>query len=314
MEVTVQIVHYDDDNWFKDHPSGVLHFQHMLRGEPGSPNNYMYVLARQVGEWSMPRHRHNFEQIRIPLVGSNTTYGPKVELKEGQIGYFPEGLSYGPQESPLTDLKPGEPLALALQFGGSSGYGFMSIEQRRQAMKELIQAGGKFEGPLYVSPSGKRQWGLNTVWEHVFGERLKYPRPRYNHPVIADPKRFNWLPVAGAKGVEHKFMGSFSERGVWIELVKLHPGAQWTSSDAGAERILTVLSGEGAAHGEDLTYMTTLRADPGDELTLSAADSGELELILIGLPPVVVPQDASEEYEVDPDPAADQPIHVDSGF
>ncbi|WP_217559903.1 hypothetical protein [Streptomyces sp. GbtcB6] len=314
MEVTVQIVHIDEENWFKDHPSGVLHFQHLLKGEPESPDNYMYVLAKQVGEWSMPRHRHNFEQIRIPLVGSNTTYGRGVELKEGQIGYFPEGLSYGPQESPLTDLKPGEPLALALQFGGSSGYGFMSIDQRRTAMRELVEAGGKFEGALYVSPEGRRQWGLNTVWQHVFGERLKYPRPRYQHPVIADPKRFNWLPVDGSKGVDHKFMGSFSERGVRIEMVRLRPGARWTSIDSGAQRILTVLSGEAGCEGEDLRYLSTLRADAGEQLELAASDASEVEILLIGLPPVVIPEAASEEYDVDPDPDPNQPVHIDSGF
>jgi hypothetical protein len=285
----MKIVHFDKDSWAKDHPSGSISFQHLLKGEPDSPDNFMYVLAKQDGEWSMPRHRHNFEQIRLPLVGSNTTYGPGVVLEEGQVGYFPEGLSYGPQKSALGDMAPGEPLQLTLQFGGSSGYGFMSIEQRRQAGNELRAAGGNFEGPSYRGPDGKRHWGLNTIWEHVFGERLKYPRPRYNQVVVADPKRFNWLPVDGTDGVEHKYLGAFSERGVWVEMIKLRPGATWLSVDQRARRLLVVLSGEGDSGWEPISYLTTIQADAGETLGLSAPSSS-LELFLIGLPPVVLPE------------------------
>src|ERR1700733_6606285 len=104
----------------------------------------------------------------------------------------------------------------------------MSIEQRRQAYKDLAEV-GTFEGPYYHRNDGTSAWGLNAVWEHVFGERIKYPRPRYKNIVIADPKVFNWLPVANAAGVERKFMGSFSERGVWVEMIRVQAGAEWTS-------------------------------------------------------------------------------------
>jgi hypothetical protein len=302
----VKIVHFDDDNWSKDHPGGTMYFQHLLKGEPNSPDNFMYVLAKQVGEWSMPRHRHNFEQIRLPLVGENTTYGRGLVLKEGQVGYFPEGLSYGPQESPMDGMAPGVPLGLTLQFGGSSGYGFMSIEQRRQAMRELVEVGGSFEKEgYYVRPDGKRQWGLNSIWEHVFGERLKYPRPRYHQPIVADPKRFNWLPVAGAEGVEHKYLGAFSERGVWVEVIKLQPGARWSSIDQRARRLLVVLSGDGECDCEQISYLSAIQADAGDTLDLSAASS-PLELFLIGLPPVVQPATESPEYDLEEMPAEDR--------
>jgi hypothetical protein len=301
----MKIVHFDDDNWTKDHPSGTLYFQHLLKGEPNSPDNFMYVLAKQQAEWSMPRHRHNFEQIRLPLVGENTTYGRGLVLKEGQVGYFPEGLSYGPQESPMDGLEPGEPLGLTLQFGGSSGYGFMSIEQRRQAIRELVEAGGRFDGPYYVRPDGKRQWGLNTIWEHVFGERLKYPRARYEYPVVADPKRFNWLPISGAQGVDHKYLGSFSERGVWVEMVKLQAGARWSSAAPEARRLLTVLSGDGQGNGEQISYLTAIQAEAGETLELSAGSS-PMELFLIGLPPVVLPVTESAEYDLDELPEQDR--------
>jgi hypothetical protein len=302
----MKVVHFDEENWANDHPSGTLLFQHLLKGEPNERDNFIYILAKQEAEWSMPRHRHNFDQIRLPLVGANTTYGRGLVLREGQVGYFPEGLSYGPQESPMDGMAPGEPLSLTLQFGGSSGYGFMSIEQRRQARQELIDAGGHWDGPYYVRPDGSRQWGLTTIWEHVFGVHLKYPRPRYGFPVVADPKRFNWLPVEGAgRGVDHKYLGAFSERGVWVEMVRLQPGARWSSADPKARRLLTVLSGDGACDGEQIGYLTAIQAEAGERLELSAGSS-PVELFLVGLPPVVLPPDESTEYDLEELPAWDR--------
>ncbi|AKA08495.1 hypothetical protein SAZ_05465 [Streptomyces noursei ZPM] len=302
----MKITHVDEDHWFKDHPSGSLHFQHLLKGEPGSPDNFMYVLAKQQADWSMPRHRHNFDQIRLPLVGENTTYGRGLVLKEGQIGYFPEGLSYGPQESPMNDMQPGEPLGLTLQFGGSSGYGFMSIEQRRQAIRELTATGGQFDGPFYIGPDGKRQWGLTTIWQHVFGESLKYPRPRYGSPIVADPKRFNWLPVKGAEtGVEHKFLGAFSERRVWVELLRLPAGTTWSSTDSEARRITTVLVGNGECDREQISYLSTIQADAGEPLNLTAGPE-PLELFLIGMPPIMLPETESDQYDLEEFPEEDR--------
>ncbi|MFK0152777.1 hypothetical protein ACIQVK_11965 [Streptomyces sp. NPDC090493] len=291
----MKIVPFDDTNWKKDHPTGDIAFQHMLKGDPAARDNFMYVLGRQDGDFHMPRHRHNFDQIRLPIKGA-MNLGRGLVLDEGQVGYFPEGLSYGPQDDPLGKAAPGERRQLVLQFGGASGYGFMSIEQRRKAWDELLEH-GRFEGPYYHRDDGKVQWGLNTVWEHVFGERLKYPRPRYKNVQVADPKRFNWLPVQGAEGVEHKFMGAFSERGVWIELIRMADGADWTSQDEQARRLFVVLSGNGTVEDTGVAPLTAIQADPGEVLRLSA--SCELEAFVIGLPPIVLPRDESEEYDLE---------------
>jgi hypothetical protein len=132
----------------------------------------------------------HFEQIRFPLVGA-MNHG-NLDIKEGEVGYIPEGLPYGPQNDPLGTYAPGERKQIVLQFGGSSGCGFMSIEQRREAVKELKQI-GTMEDAYYRHPDGKREWGLNAVWRHVFGKQIKYPRARYKAIAVADPKCFNWL-------------------------------------------------------------------------------------------------------------------------
>lgn len=291
----MKIIPYDETNWKKDHPTGAVAFQHMLKGDPDSRDNFMYILGRQDADFAMPRHRHNFDQIRLPISGA-MNLGRGLILEEGQVGYFPEGLSYGPQDDPLGEAAPGERLQLVLQFGGASGYGFMSIEQRRKAWDELLEH-GKFVGPYYHREDGKVQWGLNTIWEHVFGERLKYPSPRYKNVQIADPKRFNWLPLDDNERVEHKFMGAFSERGVWIEMIRLSEGATWAGLDERARRLLVVLSGSGTAESKDITRLTAIQADPGETLRLTA--SSELGVFLIGLPEIVLPRTESDEYDLE---------------
>ena len=44
-------------------------------------------------------------------------------MKTGMIGYIPEGTYYGPQTSV------GEATTFVLQFGGSSGQGYLSREE-----------------------------------------------------------------------------------------------------------------------------------------------------------------------------------------
>lgn len=291
----MKIVSFDDTGWANDHPLGTVLFKHLLSGEPDSPDNFMYILGRQDGDFSMPTHRHNFDQIRLPIRG-DMNLGRAGVLHENEIGYFPEGLAYGPQDDPLGDAAPGERLQLVLQFGGASGYGFMSIERRRQARDELA-AIGKFSGPFYHWPSGKKDWALSAIWKRAVGSTLKYPRPRYKNVIIIDPSSFNWLPIADAEGVAHKYMGAFSERGVWIEMIRMRPGAAWTSADSRGRRLLTVLDGHGDVQGRPLAYLSALHVEPGETVTLRATQ--EMSLFLVGLPPVQLPEVESIQYEED---------------
>ncbi len=285
--------HFSNSDWHKDHPSGNLVFQYCLEGDPASRDNFMLVLGRQDGDFHMPRHRHNFDQIRLPLRG-DMNIGEGLTQKEGQVGYFAEGMPYGPQDDPLGKTPAGERLQLVLQFGGASGCGFMSMGQRLQARAELATK-GEFVGPNYRHPDGKLEWGLNVIWEHVFGERLKYPMPRYPKVVIADPQRFNWLPTPGAPKTRKKFLGAFSERGVWVEMVRIEAGGDWTSTHDSARRLLFVIQGSGEAGGESLGRYDAVQIDPGEQATIRA--HSELVTFLMGLPPIIVPEDSNEEFE-----------------
>src|SRR5258706_1815115 len=289
----MKIVPFVDRDWINDHPLGSIWFKHLLKGEAESPDNFMYILGRQDGDFLMPRHRHNFDQIRLPIRG-DMNIGRGITLREGEVGYFAEGLAYGPQDDPLGNAKPGERVQLVLQFGGASSYGFMSIEQRRKARDELAKV-GRFEGPYYYRGDGKKEWVLNAIWEHVFGAKVKYPRPRYKDVVIADPACFHWLPVRGVRGVHRKFLGAFSERAVSIEMFRIARDATWSSTDTVARRLIVVLSGSGTAAGEPLSYLAAIQADAGEKLEISA--TADLQLFVVGLPRVEIPEMESDQYE-----------------
>jgi hypothetical protein len=287
----MKIVPFVDRDWIEDHPLGTILFKHLLKGEAESPDNFMYILGRQDGDFLMPRHRHNFDQIRLPIRG-DMNIGRGIVLRQGEVGYFPEGLAYGPQDDPLGDAKPGERVQLVLQFGGASSSGFMSIEQRRKAKDELAKL-GRFDGNYYYRADGKKEWGLNAIWEHAFGSKLKYPRSRYKDVIIAQPARFHWLPVRGARGVFRKFMGAFSERAVSIEMLKIGSAATWSSADPAARRLIVVLSGSGTAAGAPFSYLSAIQADAGEKLEISA--STETELFVVGLPRVEIPEGEPDE-------------------
>ncbi len=291
----MKIVLFDDKNWTMDHPTGQIAFHHLLKGTDGTPENFMYILGRQDRDFYMPRHRHNFDQIRLPLVGT-MNHGGGTVVGAGEVAYVPEGLPYGPQQDPVEPYAPGERLQLVLQFGGASGMGFMSIEQRRKAWKELEQT-GKFVGPYYHRNDGTSAWGLNAIWEHVFGDRIKYPRPRYKSIIIADPKVFNWLPIRGSRGVDRKFLGTFSERGVSVEMIRVADKAEWRSNTGDGMRLIFVLSGEGTVEQTHVTPYSALQVESGETLSLTAAT--EMELFSVTLPPVQRPAVPSSEYDLE---------------
>jgi hypothetical protein len=192
-------------------------------------------------------------------------------LHEGEIGYFPEGQTYGPQDDKLGD--PNQ-LQLVLQFGGASGLGMgTGRAPRGKEIQERLNRGEKVEA-----------------------QQQKFPRPRYKNVIIADPANFNWLPVKRASGVEHKYIGSFSERGVWIEMIKLDALTNWTSMDPTARRVVVVLAGAGTVDGQDIGRLAAVQVDAGEELRVTATE--ELVLYLCGLPPVELPAVPQDNFDV----------------
>ncbi|MFI9381883.1 hypothetical protein [Kutzneria sp. NPDC052558] len=264
----MKIEPYDENAYKMDHPRGTVAFNYLLMGgEPEKLENFRYILGRQEGDFHMPRHRHTFEQIRLPLVG-DMNLGEQGILREGEIGYFPEGQTYGPQDDPLTDPKQ---LQLVLQFGGASGLGMRAGRGRGPEARR--------DGVAVKQPA----------------RDVIFPRPRYQSVLIMDPERFNYLPLPGAPGVQRKYFGSFTERAFWIEFIKVDAGVCWTSTVHEGRRLMVVLSGGGSVGETKIGPLAALQVEPGETLHLAATE--ETVLYDVGLPPVLLPDVPSDQFD-----------------
>jgi len=264
----MKIAPYDPNAFRMDHPRGTVAFNYLLMGDRSKPlENYRYILGRQEADFRMPRHCHTFEQIRLPLVG-DMNLGEQGILREGEVGYFPEGQTYGPQDDPLGDPKQ---VQLVLQFAGASGLGM---------------GAGRGRGPDNKEAQAERR-ALREV---------RFPRPRYNGVVISNPRHFNYLPVAGWPGVERKHIGSYTERRFWIEFVKIDAGAEWVSSSEDARRLTVVLAGAGTVEDAEIGRLGAVEADPGEKARFAATE--ELLLFTVGLPPIELPAVPSDQFDL----------------
>jgi hypothetical protein len=261
--------------------NGGLTYKSFFRGQEGSPDNYFWTMVKGDGARYSPRHRHNFDQVRYALKG-DVSIGTRKVVKEGEVGYFPEGTHYGPQ-----DDNGNERTTLVLQFGGASGQGYMSRKQAVDAMNELKKVGRIEKGIFYRTsgPGKKNQDAFEAIWEHVHGRKLQYPKRRYQEPVIFDPRSFGWKPTA-VQGVSRKLFGVFTERETRIEAYKLEAGATYKSPKENAVNLGFIVEGTGTFGGQIYDTYTATEALPGEQMELTAKEATEFFLIV--LPPIPI--------------------------
>ena len=253
---------------------GVIRACRILEGEPGA-DNYSLKLVNIEGDFFSPRHRHNFDQIRIQLEGQ-FDYDKDGCFTPGSVGYFPEGTRYGPQTSS------GVTWNLLLQFGGASGSGYTAESEEERAAGELKQQGAFEKGVFtrYKEDGTKvNQDAYEAIWEHIHGRPLVYPKERYERPVFMNSGHFDWVSVPGQPGVCSKLMGVFSERETKIAFFKLEAGSALALE---ARSFYFVLSGTGQAAGQAVGRHTTLALGTGETASLSAQT--ELECVQLRLP------------------------------
>lgn len=226
----------------------------LLTGVENAPNNYVlrFSSGEEGGDWTTPRHRHPFDQVRYVLEG-DYSIGANAFLPAGWVGYFPESTYYGPQTmSPNLAM-------IVLQSGGPSGLGFYSADQRVRATAKLRQSGGTFDNGLYSwvddegRPHGKPAG--DVVWEEVFGP-TQLPARRYNDLILMNPASFGWVDDPSAEGVSHKSLGVFTERELRIGLVRVAAGAAWQVGTQPAPEVLFLTSGRVAHDDVEHAAMT----------------------------------------------------------
>lgn len=252
-----------------DHPTGVLGFRYLLQGRENAPDNFVMLIAENLGHFHMVRHRHNFDQFRY-VIGGQMNLGDGLAIREGELCYFPEGTPYGPQDDPAG------PLVLTVQFGGGNGFGYMSPEQYLSGRRALEKE-GRFEGPVFLKEvNGKtsKKFSINAIWEQAMGSRMMIPAPRYKAPVIMNPKAYRWTPIPAQEGCFRKLLGSFSERGTGAELLKLESGASLRFLPKEATRLLFIVEGTGSLAGQPIGLHFGVELEPGEGMDLTAGDGG----------------------------------------
>jgi hypothetical protein len=272
----MQIVHADQVEWKRglQHRGGTFHYRHLLNGTPGAPGNFQFNIGQLEGDFSSPRHRHNFDQFRFQIEGT-MNFDRNGKMAAGTFGYFPEGAPYGPQSSE------GRSSTAVLQFGSASGSGYLSREEVYAGTEELKKF-GTFEGGIFRrndDVEGRRQTdGYQAIWEHAYGERMEYPKPRYRDPIMVDPANYEWLPVAGIPGVTHKLLGTFTERQCGAELIRLQRGATYR---AGARSVCLMLSGAGIVGAEPYRQFTAVHVGDDEHADIVARDDTEFVRLVL---------------------------------
>jgi mannose-6-phosphate isomerase-like protein (cupin superfamily) len=286
----MQVGHAEDSTSIASTRTGKeRQFKTLLTGEDGALDNFRLYFVRQQGEVDVPRHKHNFDQIRVCLEGGAQNYGKDKWIEPGEIAYFPEGTPYGPEQSNT------ERLSITLQFGGASRSGFISSARVQKAMDEMKEFGtfekGIFKRVGQLAPGERRnQDSYEAIWEHVNKRKLIYPKPRYGEPILMKPENFDWEAVEDEPGVARKNLCSFSERSLQFSMVKIEPGARGVQLSRGGIQIGFVLNGRGTVNGQALRKHSAFSGREDFEL---ASDEG-MEVLLVGLP-VFAEQQAKQE-------------------
>jgi len=170
--------------------------------------------------YGTPRHKHTFDQFRFALQGDREI--KDGFLKPGECGFYPEGVSYGPQ------MQTAPSTGLGLQFQGASGIPYVTHAELIRAQNELKAAGGTFEGGVYrhTLPDGRTitKDAHAACYEHVTGRPIEYPAPRFETPIVMHAHNAQWVADRYLLGVEHKPLGAFGVRRSGARLTRILPG------------------------------------------------------------------------------------------
>lgn len=280
----MQIAHADSTAWspVRTVRGGVIRFKYLLDGPEGSPGNFSLVLADTDVSFKSPRHRHNFDQIRVSLDGV-TNYGPRQNIEVGDVVYFPEGTHYGPQDQELARKSS---LAMVIQFGGASGNGYMSLRQLQEG-QEKLQEKGRFDGGVFrrdpdASNTRKNQDAYEAIWEFQNGRPIEYPKPRVSDPIHFHAQNLAWAEIQGEPGAYTRDLGRFTDRNIHMYTLKVGAGARHVFPPGHQGRLLFVLEGAGQLGGESFTRYSAAHLETGEPATLTAAQ--ETELLVLALP------------------------------
>jgi hypothetical protein len=224
------------------------------------------------GVFTAPRHRHNFDQIRLTLAGE-TDYGHEQIAGPGDATFFPAGAYYGPERFEAAEI-------FLLQWSPD----WVTREQSNAAYAELAKA-GEFKDGFYITvgEDGRqvRKDGTNAVWEAVNGKPLVIPSPKYQQPVLMRPEGFDWKRVSD--GVDVKDLGHLTDADLNVVSYRWSDDAVLQLSDERTQ-ILWIGSGALTLDGRKLGEQTILFSDIGETQELHGVLAGEATCIRLPVP------------------------------
>lgn len=245
----------------------------LLRDGSAAPGVGLYALIVKTHDddevFTAPRHRHNFSQIRLGVRG-HMNFGPGLTCDPGEVGFFPGGAYYGPEE--INDAE-----YLLLQWGSD----WVSRDQDKRALEEL-RSRGRFENGMYIYEKDGKEVsidGKRAVWEHVYGRPEVIREPRYRSPIMMTPDNFDWLD---GDGISHKTLGRFTEDDVIVEMLRWDCAGTSFEFDAGRTWLVFGLTGRVVVEGQVYSPQTAIWSEHGqaDKITAEAGT----EVYAIGFP------------------------------
>lgn len=288
MKITVaEEIEERDQNAGLHVRKGSANVKRLLDDDAPDGLNFWFVRADHVHEgeaaFGTPRHHHTFQQIKMTERGrSDIGLGNYVEA--GDIGYFPRGAYYGPQQKESCTI-----LALQYGFNGEHQRGPAWEEHREEAFKRITQR-GKIENGLFteVDPVTGTETVRDSV-EVLYEERYKMLTGKdlvlgaqgYENPIVMHPAAFPYF-TAG-RGVELKHLGRFFDQpgpngDVRLSMARLSDGGEFVLSGERAQVAWTLTPGL-SIDGRSYPKLTFIHSPRGEEAKLVGSNGVELYLV-----------------------------------
>jgi hypothetical protein len=239
----VEIVDSETMQWHMPkagHREEGVEFKPLFTGEEGAANNYWFTLVQVRESYKTPPHRHMFDQVRFMIKGG-FNFGAQ-EQAEGTVGYFTEGTTYEQNGD-------GYSFHLLLQCEGGSRTRYFSGRSMRGATDALKET-GTFSNGRYRYSDGREVDGYEAIYHHLTGEMPTYSAPRYERPIIIEPKSFSWNINPQQLGARWKQLGVFNERQLGLKMLELDAKANLMLEASDAGLLAYVIAGEGDADGQ----------------------------------------------------------------
>jgi len=248
----------------EDQKPGVQ-YRRLFKGDPAKPGNFEMVLLRSPrsdASIHFPRHRHDFDQVRLTLAGK-PAWAPKREVPPGHVVYTAAGTFYGPYDRFADEEQ------LHIQFEGANHARFLDYDTLAQARREMA-ANGRFERGIYVtSDSGGRETKSDAhqaIMEYLSGQPMTYPEARYKDSIQINPDLFAWEP--SGDGVRARLLGTFTESLTSLAMIEVSDGARCEFPPSEQTRLVFVMEGTGQAGSEAV--------EPWDGVLLAPGDTGPI--------------------------------------